>query len=216
MDTEGRKRGGRKEEREKRNWKSNRNSPVTALRLPTGLGPVATGSGKRSYHLQTIIKCPHLDLLSAPVTRPVSVTNSNKHPKLITLLPLNPTVSKKHQKLKKKSHPQPSSCGVSFSFFTFFFSSIPSFMFNCYEAHVCSYAKLSKVWVRFTSHLVTVQWGRAAVGCFIAGFLTRPFYTVMQYISPLMLFTDSCLWVPTCYKVCFALIKRVNWKFCKM
>lgn len=73
------------------NWERERNSPVTAFSQPTGLGPVARGSGKRSHHLQTIIQCPRLDRLSAPVTRPVSVTNSNKHPKLITPLPLNPT-----------------------------------------------------------------------------------------------------------------------------
>lgn len=56
----------------------------------------------------------------------------------------------------------------------------------------------------------------SAVGCFIAGFLPRSFYTVMQYISPLMLFTDSCLWVPTCSKISFELIKLVNCHFCKM
>lgn len=36
----------------------------------------------------------HLERLSAPVTHPVSVTNSNKHPNLITQLPLHPTASK--------------------------------------------------------------------------------------------------------------------------
>ena len=140
------------------NWVSKRNSPVTAFSQPIGLGPVATGSGKRSHHLQTIIQCPHLDLLSAPVTGPVSVTNSNKHPELITLLPLNPTVLKKEQ----KNIPNRAAVGYFPPFFLFFFPSVRSFMFNCYETHVCSYAKLSKVWVRFTSHLVTVQRGRAA------------------------------------------------------
>lgn len=100
-----------------RNRKSNRNSSVTAFRQPTGLGPVATGSGKRGYHLQAIIRCPHLDLLSAPVTRPVSVTKSNKHPKLITLLPLNPTVSEKHQKNKIKSSPAEQLWGFFLPFF---------------------------------------------------------------------------------------------------
>lgn len=83
--------------------------------------------------------------------RAVSVTNSNKHPKLITLLPLNSFYK------EQKSHPQQSSCGIYFPSSFFSLSSVPSFVFNCYEAHVCSYAELSKVWVRFTSLLVTVQ-----------------------------------------------------------
>ena len=57
---------GEAERERERNRESKRRSPVTASSQPTGLGPV--GSGKRSHHLQTIIQCPHLDLLSAPVT----------------------------------------------------------------------------------------------------------------------------------------------------
>lgn len=83
--------------------------------------------------------------------RAVSVTNSNKHPKLITLLPLNSFC-----KEQKKSSPTEQLWDLFPLFFFFSLSSVPSFVFNCYEAHVCSYAELSKVWVRFTSLLVTV------------------------------------------------------------
>lgn len=67
----------------------------TVLILPPvgqlGSIQVQSGAGKTkpspANHL-------HLERLSAPVTHPVSVTNSNKHPNLITQLPLHPTASK--------------------------------------------------------------------------------------------------------------------------
>lgn len=170
MDKERRNRKGREEER---------NSPVAAFSQPTGLVPVATGFWKKKSSSANHL---HLDLLSAPVTHPVSVTNSNKHPNLITQLPLNPAVSEENQK-KKKSSPTEQLWG----FFSFF-SSVPSFMVNCYEAHVCSYAKLSNVSVRFTSCVVTVPWGRAArLVVSLLGFSYSVFYTVVQYAALLIL-----------------------------
>lgn len=79
-EAERRERIGTEEEGEE-GIKRQSSSPITASSQPTGLAPVATGSGKRSHHLQTITRHPHLDRLSAPVTHPVSVTKSNKLPK---------------------------------------------------------------------------------------------------------------------------------------
>lgn len=122
MDKERRNRKGREEER---------NSPVAAFSQPTGLVPVATGFWKKKSSSANHL---HLDLLSAPVTHPVSVTNSNKHPNLITQLPLNPAVSEENQ--KKKNHPQQSSCGVSFP-------SIPRFphLWLIVTRHMCVHTR---------------------------------------------------------------------------
>lgn len=104
MDKERRNRKGREEER---------NSPVAAFSQPTGLVPVATGFWKKKSSSANHL---HLDLLSAPVTHPVSVTNSNKHPNLITQLPLNPAVSEENQK-KKKIIPNRAAVGFLFLLF---------------------------------------------------------------------------------------------------
>lgn len=69
----------------------------TVLILPPvgqlGSIQVQSGAGKTKPSSANHL---HLECLSAPVTHPVSVTNSNKHPNLITQLPLHPTASKEN------------------------------------------------------------------------------------------------------------------------
>lgn len=89
MDKERRNRRHRKEER---TWEK---QSCCCLSQPTGIAPVAMLLWKKKSSSANHL---NLDLLSAPVTHPVCVTNSNKHPNLITQLPLNPTVLKGNQK----------------------------------------------------------------------------------------------------------------------
>lgn len=88
MDKERRSRRHGKEER---NWEK---QSCYRFSQPTGIAPVAMLLWKKKSSSANHL-C--LELLSAPVTHPVCVTNSNKHPNLITQLPLNPTVLKGNQ-----------------------------------------------------------------------------------------------------------------------
>lgn len=117
MDTERRKSRGREGERETERARE----AVPLLPPVSQLGSVQLVLEKEaiickpssSVHTWTCFQ--HLS------PRAVSVTNSNKHPKLITLLPLNSFYK------EQKSHSQQSSCGIYFPS-SFFFSFFRSFI----------------------------------------------------------------------------------------
>lgn len=112
---------------------------------------------KPSSSVHTWTDFQHLSPILSVWQTQINIQNETHHYQQLSSFCFSFNNSFWKKKKELKYHLQQSSCGISFPFFVLPFLHL----WLIVTRHVCSYAKLSKFWVQFTSHLVMVQWGRA-------------------------------------------------------